>query len=54
MPEVVFVGAEEQGEEEEKEEKVPVLRSQGLRSRDPVILEEGELADEPVMAKGVE
>ena len=53
MPEVVPAGAE-QGEEEEEEEEVPVLRSRGLRSRGPVILEEGELAGEPVMAEEVE
>ena len=54
MPKVVPPGVEEQGEEEEEEEEVPVLRSRGLRSRGPVILEEGELANEPVMAEEVE
>ena len=54
MPKVVPSGVEEQGEEEEEEEEVPVLRSRGLRSRGPVILEEGELADEPIMAEEVE
>jgi len=53
MPEVVPPSVEEQGEEEEEEEEVPVLRSQGLYSRG-VILEEGELAGEPVMAEEVE
>jgi len=54
MPEVVPPGVKEQGEEEEEEEEVPVLRSRGLHSRGPVILEQGELAGEPVMAKEVE
>jgi len=54
MPEVVPPGVEEHGEEEEEEEEVPVLRSRSLRSRGPVILEEGELAGEPVMAEEVE
>ena len=49
MPKVVPPGVEEQGEEE-----VPVLCSRSLRSRGPVILEEGELADEPIMAEEVE
>jgi len=53
MPKVVLFGVEEQGDEEEEEEEVPVLRSRGLRSRGPVILEEGELAGEPVMAEDV-
>ena len=52
MPKVVPPGVEEQGEEEEEE--VPVLRSHGLRSRGPVILEEGGLADEPIVAEEVE
>ena len=52
--EVVPPGVEEQGEEEEEEEEVPVLHSCGLRSRGPVILEEGELADEPIVAEEVE
>ena len=54
MPKVVPLGIEEQGKEEEEEEEVPNLRSRGLRSRYPVILEEGEFADEPVMAEEVE
>ena len=54
MPEVVPPGVEKHGEEEEEEEEVPVLRARGLRSRGPVILEEGELANEPVMAEEVE
>ena len=55
MPEVVPPGTEEreEGEEEEKE-TVPTLPSRGLRSRGPVILAEGEPADESVMAEGVE
>ena len=52
MPIVVPPGIEEQGEEEEEE--VAVLRSRSLRSRGSVILEEGELADEPIMAEEVE
>ena len=40
MPKVVPLGVKEQGEEEEEEEEVPVLRSRGLRSKGPVILEE--------------
>ena len=35
------------------EEEVPILRSHGLRSMGPVILEEGEFADEPIMAEEV-
>jgi len=54
MPIVVPPGIEEQGEEEEEEEEVPILRPRGLRSRGPVILEEGELTGEPVMAEEVE
>ena len=54
MPKIVPLGIEEQGEEEEEEEEVPILRPRGLRSRSPVILEEGELAGEPVMAEEVE
>ena len=54
MPKVVPPGIEEQGEEEGEEEEVPVLRSRGLHSRGPVILEEGELANEPVMTEEVE
>ena len=53
MPKVVPSGVEEQGEEEEEEE-VPILRSRGLRSRGPVIQEEGEFAGEPVMADEVQ
>ena len=41
MPEVVPSSVEEQREEEEDEEEVPLLRPCGLRSRGPVILEEG-------------
>ena len=51
MPKVVLPGIEEQGEEEEEEEEVPVLRSRGLRSRGPMILEEGKFADEPSWLK---
>ena len=47
MSEAVPSGVEEQREEEEEEEEIPLLRPRGLRSRGPVILEEGELADEP-------
>ena len=54
MPKVVSSSVEEQGDEEEEEEEVPVLRSRGLHSRGPVILEEGELAGEPVIAEEVE
>jgi len=50
MPKVVPPGVEELGDEEEEEEEVLVLRSRGLRSRGPVILEERELTGEPVMA----
>jgi len=52
MPKVVPSSVEQQGEEEEEE--VPILRPRGLRSRGPMILEEGELASEPVMAEEVE
>ena len=54
MPKVVPSSVEEQGEEEEEEEKVPIIHPRGLRSRGPVILKEGELAGEPVMAEKVE
>jgi len=54
MLEVVPPGVEEQREEEEEEGEVPILRSRGLHSRSPVILEEGELAGEPVIAEEVE
>jgi len=54
MPEVVSPGIEEHGKEEEKEEEVLVFRSRGLRSRGPMILEEGELTDEPVIDEKVE
>ena len=54
MTKVVPPSVEEQGEEEEEEEEVPVLRSRVLCSRGPVILEEGELANEPIMAEEVE
>ena len=49
MPEVVPPGVE--GQREEEEEEIPLLRPRGLRSRGPVILEEGELAGEPIMAE---
>ena len=52
MSEVAPSGVEEQ-REEEKEEKIPPLRPRGLRSRGPMILEEGELADEPDTAEEV-
>ena len=51
MPIVVPPGIEEQGNEEEEEEEVPVLRFCVLRSRGPVILEEGELAVSPSWLK---
>ena len=56
MPEVVPSGVEGQREEEEEEEEeeIPLLHPRGLRSRGPVILEEGELAGEPVMAEEAE
>jgi len=54
MPIVVPSSVEEQGNEEEEEEEVPILRSHGLRSWGPVILEEGDLAGEPVVAEEVE
>jgi len=54
MPKVVPPCIEEEGEEEEEEEKAPVLCSRSLRNRGPVILEEGELADEPIIAEEVE
>ena len=53
MPKVVPSSVEEQEEEEEDEKEVPILRPRGLRSRGPVILEEGELAGEPIMAEEV-
>ena len=46
--ETVPSGVEEQREEAEEEDDAPLVRSRGLRSRGPVILEEGELADEPI------
>ena len=49
MPEVVPPSVEKHEEEE-----VPVLRSRDLRSRGPVILEEGELTDKPILAEEVE
>ena len=52
MPEVVSSGVE--GQREEEEEEIPLLRSRGLRSRGPMILEEGELAGEPVLAEEAE
>ena len=51
MPKLVPPGVNEQGKEEEEEEEVPVLRSCGLRGRGPVILEEGELVDDPTPLK---
>jgi len=54
MPIVVPPGIKEEGNEEEEEKEVPVLRSRGLSSRGPVILEEGKLAGEPVVAEEVE
>ena len=54
MPKIVPPSIKEEGNEEEEEEEVPVLRSRGLSSRGPVILEEGELAGEPVVAEEVE
>ena len=53
MAKVVPPSVEKQGDKEEEEE-APVLRSRGLRSKGPVILEEGELAGELVMAEEVE
>ena len=52
MLEVVPSGVE--GQREEEEEEIPLLHPRGLRSRGPVILEEGELAGEPVMAEEAE
>ena len=46
--EAVPSGVEEQREEEEEEDDAPLVHSHGLRSRGPVFLEEGELADEPI------
>ena len=43
-------GVEEQIEEEEDEDNVPLIRTRGLRSKGPVILEEGEFTDEPTVA----
>ena len=54
MPIVAPSSVEEQENEEEEEEEVPVLRSRSLRSRGPVILEEGEFTDELVMAEEIE
>ena len=55
MPEVIPRGVEEQEEEEEEEEEtVLTFHSQGLRSRGPAILVEGEPAGESTMAEGVE
>ena len=54
MPKVVPSSIEEQREEEEDEEEVPLLRPRGLCSRGPVILEEGGLAGELVMAEEAE
>ena len=45
MLKVVPPGVKEQGDEEEEEEEDPILRSRGLHSRGPVILEEGEFVD---------
>ena len=53
MSEVVPSGVEEQREEEEDEEEIPPFRPRGLRSRGPMILEEGELADEPATTEAV-
>jgi len=52
MPEVVPSGVE--GQREEEEEEIPLLHPRGLRSRGPMILEEGELAGEPIMAEEAE
>ena len=54
MPEVVPSGVEGQREEEEEKEEIPLLRPRGLHSRSPVILEEGELVGEPIMAEEAE
>ena len=40
-------GVEEQREEEGDEDDAPLVRTRGLRSRGPMILEEGEFADKP-------
>jgi len=47
MSEAVPYGVAEQREEEEEEDEILLVRPRGLRSRGPVILEEGELTDEP-------
>ena len=54
MLEVIPPGAEKQEEEEEEEEAAVTLHPQGLRSRGPVILAEGEPAGESTMAEGAE
>jgi len=54
MPEVVSSGIEGQREEEEEEEEIPLLLPRGLCNRGPMILEEGELADEPATAEETE
>ena len=48
MSEAIPSGVEEQREEEE-EDSAPLVRTRGLRSRGPAFLEEGELADEPLL-----
>ena len=48
--EAIPSGVEEQREEEEDEDIAPLIRTRGLCSRGPRILEEGELAGEPTTA----
>ena len=52
--EVFPSGVEERREEEEEEDNAPLVRTRGLRSKGPMILEEGELADEPTAADDAE
>jgi len=50
LSEAIPSGVEEQKEEEEDEDNVPLIRTRGLRSKGPVILAEGEFANEPTAA----
>ena len=54
MSEAVPSGVEGQREEEEEEDEAPLVRTRGLRSRGPAFLEEGELADEPLITDEAE
>ena len=47
-------GVEEQREEAGDEDDAPLVRTRGLRSRGPMILEEGEFADKPTAADEAE